>query len=209
MEQGLGGDEEEEGLGKNWLGEDIGPLIGDTMLVEFEVGLVEPLLDPRVYPSISTSVTTVTSSAASNSDWYGGMGSGSGTGVGVGGGMGGEIDDSAYGNERGRRGLGPSESNMMPFLSVVALSPRDYSLGSAHQALVARHLVAGEPAPKPLVNLSVTSSGQHTLFSPLPLYPFTSSPSPPFLPPPFSFPHPRFFDFFKFPLSFCENPILT
>ena len=157
--------DEEEGLGKNWLGEDIGPLIGDTMLVEFEVGLVQPLLDPSIYPSTMTITTTTNStsvgggtypSSSSNSDWFGQGGAGV------------EVDDSsAYGNERGRRGLGPSESNMMPFLSVVALSPRDYSLGSAHQALVARHLVAGEPAPKPLVNLSVTSSGQHTPFSSL------------------------------------------
>ncbi|KAK7680174.1 hypothetical protein QCA50_016683 [Cerrena zonata] len=147
FEDDLEVDDDEEGLGKNWLGEDIGPLIGDTMLVEFEVGLIEPLLDPSVYPSTSSSTSASTSYPSnshsnSNSNWYQDS-------------DGSEQDDATYGNERGRRGLGPSESNMMPFLSVVALSPRDYSLGSAHQALVARHLVAGEPAPKPLNNLSV------------------------------------------------------
>lgn len=148
-------DDDEEGLGKNWLGEDIGPLIGDTMLVEFEVGLIEPLLDPSVYPSTSSSTSASTSYPSNshsnlNSNWYQDSDDS-------------EQDDATYGNERGRRGLGPSESNMMPFLSVVALSPRDYSLGSAHQALVARHLVAGEPAPKPLNNLSVGGPGQYPL----------------------------------------------
>lgn len=141
---------EEEGLGKNWLGEDIGPLIGDTVLVEFEVGLIEPLLDPSVYPSTSSSSSSYPSANSnSNTNWYRDQEDL-------------DQDDALYGNERGRRGLGPSESNMMPFLSVVALSPRDYSLGSAHQALVARHLVAGEPAPKPLVNLSACGSGSYS-----------------------------------------------
>ncbi|CAL1699735.1 unnamed protein product [Somion occarium] len=133
-----------EGLGKNWLGEDIGPLIGDVMLIEFEVGLVEPLLDPSLCTSPDASYDWFRDSFAGDHGGDGAFGYG-----------------SICGNERGSKGLGPGESSMMSFLNVVALSPRDYSLASAHQALVGRHLVAGDSVPAEVLNIPLSSNDAH------------------------------------------------
>ncbi|KAI0075533.1 hypothetical protein K474DRAFT_1386467 [Panus rudis PR-1116 ss-1] len=116
-------DDDESGLGMNWLGEPIGPLLHEPMLVEFEVALDIPLLDPALF----TLALTSNSPLFSSSPWFGDAASPYGN-----------IEDQMCGqNERSKLGLGPSESSLMSFRHVFSLTPRDLSLAAAIQAELA------------------------------------------------------------------------